>query len=126
MSDAELFELSLMNSAQATVMLNAYLTLTFAFIFTSYVAGPNLSKIQVRVISALYLIGVIPMIFGNYYFTIRSSEFENMVSSRYPITGVGDFGSGPLWAGIMLFVLASGAMGSYYFLYSTRRGKNGT
>ena len=125
MSDSELFELGLINAEQATTMLNAYLTLTFAFIAVSYVAGPNLSKLQVRVISALYLIGVVPMIFGNYYFTIRSYEFENMVSASYPITGVGDWGSGSLWGGLMSLVLISGAIGSYYFLYSTRRGRNG-
>jgi hypothetical protein len=126
MSDAELFELGLINSAQATTMLNAYLTLTFAFILTSYVAGPNLSKNQVWVISILYLIGVIPMIFGNYYFTIRSAEFERMVSTNYQITGVGAWGSGVQWAGFMSFVLVSGAIGSYYFLYSAKRGRDGT
>ena len=126
MSDAELFELGLLNAAQAMTMLNAYLALTFGFILVSYVAGPDLTKVQVRIVSALYLIGVAPMIFGNYHFTIRSAEFEGMVSTSYPISGVTALGSASSWAIFLLLVLTGGVIGSYYFLYSTRRKINDT
>ena len=81
-----------------------------------------MNKVQVRVLSGLYFIGIVPMILGNHYFTIRAAEFEMMVASSYPITGGSVWGSGSIWAGLITFELIAGVIGSYYFLYSTRRG----
>jgi hypothetical protein len=126
MTDAEIIELALLSLAQATTMLSIYLTLTFAFIMTSYVVGEKLSKIQARVICGLYLIGVIPTISGNYYHTIRSGDFENMVTASYPIIDPNAWGTYSVWAGFMVFIMASGAMASLYLLYSVRVTKRAT
>ena len=107
-------------------MLSIYLTITFAFIMTSYVVGEKMSKVQARVICGLYLIGVVPTISGNYYHTIRAGEFENMVNANYPITDPNAWGTYSMWAGFMVVVMTIGAIASLYLLYSVRSIKRAT
>ncbi|MEP1472171.1 MAG: hypothetical protein ABJK25_14460 [Halieaceae bacterium] len=124
MSDADLFELSLLSASQASTMLNVYLSLTFGYLITSYIIGASLSTFQAVVLSSLYTVGVIPALVANYYYSIRAAEFELLIGATYDITSNDSLGNAVTWASYMAVVLTAGVLVSYYFMWNVRHSKS--
>ena len=120
MTEAELWELNaiyIMSGINAAAM---YLTITFAYIAAAYFVGAKLTRLQVGLISGLYVFAATSAMIGCVLFLRRSVTFQEMLEPRAEAYGRELITNLGYWSGYMGALLLLGIIVSLYFMYDVR------
>ncbi len=122
MSEAEALEFIMLASANAIASFALYVTFTTAYLTAAFFVGSRLTSFQLVAVSMLFLIASTSVAVSC---LAQITAFEKAVST-YPTI----LNSLPLWTAFSWFpamslVMIAGLVSSFYFMFSTRREKNG-
>jgi hypothetical protein len=121
MTDAEIWELVLGNAANAMTSFGVYLTVTFAYLAASYLAGAKLSRLQTVLISGLYVFGAGSGLLTCVSHTHRAMLLQDMLVSKSEAYAKAFAVGGGFWTVYMAILLSAGMVVSLYFMYDVRR-----
>lgn len=118
MSQAEGFEIALLEASNGITAFNVYIYFTFGYLVAAYLAGKLLSSAQLVILNSLYLVAAFSSLFS--------------LSSNMAIYGIGAARAGELWPagylyndsfwiGFMSVIYIAGMIASLYFMRSVRR-----
>ena len=97
-----------------------YMTILSGYLVTAYVAGKNLSRVQITIVNALFFFSSSMAAYGSVAYTERTAFYtdrlEHLVSGTTEF--VPSFNVVPvIWA----IVLGLGILSAYFFMWSVRR-----
>ena len=119
MTEYEIIDLLQQRYSELGSLSTQYFTLVSAYVVVAYLAGSKLSKLQLSIVSTLYVIWAVSNSAAvwnatntsNYYLaTLREME------STFP-----DSTSVPVMYGYLILVQGGSLLGSLYFMWATRR-----
>ena len=121
MTDSEIWELAIGSADNAMTAFSIYLTVTFAYLVASYLAGAKLSRLQTALISGLYIFGAGSGLITCVSHTYRAKILQDMLASKSePYANAFTVGGG-FWTIYMATLLSIGMVVSLYFMYDIRR-----
>jgi hypothetical protein len=121
MTEAELWELNAIYISSSIDAAGMYLTVTFAYIAAAYFVGAKLTRLQVSLISGLYVFAASSATAGCVLFLRRSVTFQEMLAPRAEAYGRELIASLGFWSGYMGAILSVGVFVSLYFMYDVRK-----
>jgi len=121
MTDAEIWELALGSAANAMTAFSIYLTVTFAYLVASYLAGAKLSRLQTVLISGLYVFGAGSGLLTCVSHIYRAMILQDMLASKSETFAKAFAVGGGFWSIYMSILLSAGMVVSLYFMYDIRR-----
>ena len=74
MTEYELIDLSFNAMSQVLTSLGYYITVLSAYLVVAYVAGANLSRMEIVIISVLFVFGALIFCYGTYGYLIKHWE----------------------------------------------------
>lgn len=93
-----------------------FLSFMFAYITAAYIAGANLTKIQVAIVSTIYVTAACSWVLS----TLAHTDSFEILVSEYP-----NYILSPIWTlpwSVMVAIIAGPAtVASLYFMYDVRR-----
>ena len=118
MTEYEIIDLLQQRFAELGSLSTQYFTLVSAYVVTAYLAGSKLSRLQLSIVSTLYVIWAVS----------NSAAVWNATStSNYYLTTLREMGSNfpdstsvPVMYGYLVLVQGGSLIGSLYFMWSTR------
>ena len=120
MTEAEVLEMLNLQSANAMNGYIIYNTFTFGYLTVAYLAGANLSKVQVIIISSFYVIAASTFTLV----TITHTQSMAVLVTNYPEFAYSIFWHTP-WTLLVSSVQVGGILVSLYFMYNLRKAKVG-
>ena len=123
MTEAELFETIGIFLDLSFSALEAYLTLTSAYLITAYIVGAKLTKIQLTILNSLYIVFSFITVFATSIYAYRATNLVPELKQLRPT----DFLPGDqALSGILILSISMliGILASLYFMFSTRRRSN--
>lgn len=120
MTEADALELIALYSANSITAFTVYISFTFGFLVTAFVAGDRLTTFQVLTASGLYSISAGSTALALVAYTQAWAAIK--AESSTVLDSVPLFG-GEFWVATMSVVLASGLVLSLYFMWNIRHRK---
>ena len=117
MSEAEVLEILNLHASNAITSFTVYVTFTFAYLTTAYVAGPRLSPSQVVIATGLYLASVCVPIFV----LLAHTKAIELLVDGYP-TILDSYALWHIpWASLISTVMMLGVFAGLYFMFNIRQ-----
>lgn len=120
MSEAELIESMTEYFGLNADMLSIYLTVTSGYLIVAYLAGRNLTRSQLIIISGLYLVFAGATTYLAVGYGMRGIHYAEILRSQSPSTPLY---STDLIPAAIAFVLLGGIVASLKFMWDTRHPK---
>ena len=120
MSEAEVLELIAVWGANTITAFTVYISFTFAYLVTAFVAGPRLTKFQAFIASGLYILAAGATVLAEVVWLqgmFAISEAHPTVVSSLTLF------NGEFWVKGMSSILGMGMLISLYFMWRVRRRK---
>jgi len=95
-----------------------YITFTFGYLTVAYFAGANLSRVQVVIISSLYVLAASSF----FITTITHTQSFGALVSKHPDFVYSIFWHAP-WTPWATTIQVGGILASLYFMYDSRKTK---
>lgn len=119
MTEYEIIDLLQQRYSELGSLSTQYFTLVSAYVVTAFLVGSKLSKLQLSIVSSLYVI----------WSASNSAAVWNAINtSNHYLTTLSEMGSTfpdstsvPVTTGYLVLVQGGSLMGSLYFMWSTRR-----
>jgi hypothetical protein len=98
-----------------------YLTVTFAYLAAAYFVGAKLTKLQVGLVSGLYVFAAACASIPCILFIRRSITFQEFLAPKAKAYNRELLVDLSFWSGYMGVLLALGILVSLYFMYDVRK-----
>ena len=122
MSEWELMDLMNSHLANVGLAFTAYLTLVFGFLAASYLVGHQLKKVEILIITGLYIFGSLVLAYATLAHMLRHYQLAEIVKQQLPEL---------MWFNsitvivVMGIVMVSGIISGIHFMYGrTRLGES--
>ena len=119
MTEYEIIDLLQQRFSELGSLSTQYFTLVSAYVVTAYLVGSKLSKLQLTIVSTLYVI---------WAFSNSAAVWNATNTSNYYLTALREMGSTfpdstsvPVMYGYLILVQGGSLLGSLYFMWATRR-----
>ena len=121
MTDAEIWELILLSQGNSSATLGIYLSLLSGYLIVAYLAGKDLSRSQVTIISVLFSMGCLMVIVPTYAYLSRATFLIQFTDETYrsPATQFLPFGA-PVVSALLLL----GVLSCLKFMWDVRHPKS--
>ena len=121
MSEAELMEISNAMWSNAISIIAIFITILSGYLIISYVAGKNMEKKQVQIITALYVGLSVFMLLGFISFSINAGAFDQLA---FEMSTQRETAPRSYLAYIIAAFLVFCHLGSLKFMWDVRNAKN--
>lgn len=102
-------------------VLSFYMTITTGYLLVAYLVGDKLGKLQITIISSLYVGLASLACYGIFAWTSRAVHFAALQAAVDPVSGVFPGKYGPH---LIAAFLAMGILASLRFMWDIRHGKS--
>ena len=119
MTEAELWDQLVQWVIGAGESMMSFITIMFAFLVMAYFVGPKLSRIQVTIVSALFIWASCIMIYVALGYFYRAQMFKERLAEINPEL---QFFLSPTAAVTVALMMAIGTAVCLIFLFQTRKG----
>ena len=121
MTEYEIIDLLQQRYSELGSLSTQYFTLVSAYVVTAYLAGSKLSKLQLSIVSTLYVIWAISNSAAVWNATNTSNYY--LATLREMGSSFPDNTSVPVMYGYIVLVQGGSLLGSLYFMWASRRAQ---